>query len=449
MAIRVARLYTGPMDQRANPSLAAALEGALDRYRAANPISARCHARAAEVMPGGNTRSVLFYPPYPLYMAGGEGCRLTDVDGHTYLDALGEFTAGLYGHSDPVIREVLEQALRRGLNLSSHTPGEADLAHEIRRRFPSMELLRFTNSGTEANLMALAAAAAHTGRRKVMVFEGGYHGGVLTFIGGVARVNVPHEFVVVPFNDLDAARAVVAREGASLAAILVEPMQGSGGCIPGTEPFLHGLRELATGCGALLVFDEVMTSRLSVSGRQGLLGIRPDLTTLGKYFGGGMSVGVFGGRAEVIAQYDPNRPDALGHAGTFNNNVLTMAAGHAGLTKVLTPSALAGVNRRGDALRERLNALFAAEGVGLQATGLGSLLTLHATHRPLSNLADLAGTDPRVKELLFFDLLDQGVWIARRGFMALSLPFGEAEVDALVAAMGRVVRQRREVLPRR
>lgn len=435
-----------PRPQPRDP-LQAALDDAHAAYVAANPTSARLHAQACEVMPGGNTRSVLHYAPFPLYMAQGEGCRLTDVDGHVYLDALGEFTAGLFGHSDPVIRDAIEQALRGGLNLSSHTAGEARLAHEIRRRFPSMAMLRFTNSGTEANLMALSAAVAHTGRRTVLVFEGAYHGGVLSFPRAAAPVNVPHAFVVARYNDLAAARAAVQSRRDDLAAILVEPMLGSGGCIPGDPDFLHGLRTLADECGALLVLDEVMTSRLSPGGRQRLLGLRPDLTTLGKWFGGGMSVGVFGGRADVMSRFDPLRPDALGHAGTFNNNVLTMAAGLAALTRVLSDDALAALNDRGDALRERLNAMFARHRVALQATGLGSLLTLHAAARPVRSADDLVAADPRVKELLFFDLLAQGVWMARRGFVALSLPFGPAEVDALVAAVDRVVDARCHLLP--
>jgi glutamate-1-semialdehyde 2,1-aminomutase len=429
--------------------LQAALDAAIARYRAANPTSERLQAEAAQVMPGGNTRSVLFWPPFPLYMAGGEGCRLRDVDGHVYLDALGEFTAGIYGHSDPCIREALERALRDGLNLSSHTAGEAALAREIRTRFPAIELLRFTNSGTEANLMALSAAVAHTGRRKVLVFVGGYHGGVLSFGSGNAPVNVPHEFLLARYNDLAGARELALAHRDDLAAILVEPMLGSAGCIPGTPAFLRGLRALADECGALLVFDEVMTSRLSFGGRQALLGIRPDLVSMGKYFGGGMSIGVFGGRADVIARFDPRRPDALGHAGTFNNNVLTMAAGLAGLQQVLTREALDALNARGDALRGRLNALFAAEGVGLQVEGLGSLMCLHATDRPLASMADLAGLDPRIKELLFFDLLAQGIWMARRGFCALSLPFGQAECDRMVEAFATVVRARRALLPGR
>ena len=426
---------------------AAAVALAVARYRERCPASERQFKAATDVLPGGNTRSVLFHEPFPLTMVRGEDCWLWDADGHRYLDALGEFTAGLYGHSNVAIRDAIHAALAQGLSLSSHTAREAALALEIRTRFRSMELLRFTNSGTEANLLALAVAIAHTGRRKVLVFDGAYHGGVLSFGGGASPVNVPHDFVIAPYNDLEAARAIARRDGGALAAILVEPMLGSGGCIAGEPGFLAGLRELADTCGAMLIFDEVMTSRLSSGGRQALLGIRPDLTTLGKYFGGGLSFGAFGGRADVMARFDPRRTDALGHAGTFNNNVLTMAAGLAGLQQVLTPAALQALNRRGESLRERANGLFTRHGVDLQFSGLGSLMTLHATARPLRAPADAAGTDPSVKELLFFALLERSVFMARRGFIALSLPFGDAEVDAFLAALDDAVGAHRTCLP--
>ncbi|ABE43415.1 aspartate aminotransferase family protein [Polaromonas sp. JS666] len=438
---------TSSMHSATGTALDSALAETTARYRARNPGSERLLRKAADVLPAGNTRSVLFYTPFPLYMARGEGCHLWDADGHRYLDALGEFTAGIYGHSNPVIRQAIVAALQDGLSLSSHTAREAALAHEIQRRFPGMALLRFTNSGTEANLMALAAATAHTGRRKVLVFNGAYHGGVLSFGGGGSPVNVPHDFVVAPYNDLDAVRGLVQTHGPQLAAILVEPMLGAGGCIPAEPAFLHGLRALADACGALLILDEVMTSRLSGGGRQALLGLKPDLTTLGKYFGGGLSFGAFGGRVDVMSRFDPRRADALGHAGTFNNNTLTMAAGLAGLTQVLTPAALDALNQRGERLRERLNGVFKRHAVGLQFTGLGSVMQLHATDRPLRNAADLAGADDRVKALLFFDLLERGIFLARRGLVALSLPFGDAEADEFVAALDAVVTARHALLP--
>jgi glutamate-1-semialdehyde 2,1-aminomutase len=428
-------------------SLDQALAAAIERFRDSNPASARQFEVAAEVLPGGNTRSVLFQWPFPTVMVRGEGCWLWDADGHKLLDALGEFTAGLYGHSAVPIREAIVAALDGGISLSSHTLREVALARELAHRFPSMQLLRFTNSGTEANLLALAVAVAHTGRHKVLVFDGAYHGGVISFGGAAGSVNVPHDWLRAPYNDLDAAAEHVRRDGAQIAAILVEPMLGAGGCIPGTPPFLQGLRHLADDCGALLVFDEVMTSRLALGGRQAQLGLMPDLTTLGKYFGGGLSFGAFGGRREVMQRFDPRRPDALGHAGTFNNNVLSMAAGLAGLHELWTPAAVETLNRRGERLRERCNALFAARGLALQCSGLGSLMTLHATDRPLRSAADLTDADPRIKDLIYFALLERGVFMARRGFIALSLPFGDAEVEQFLAALDEVLATYAAVLP--
>ncbi|MFN9475859.1 aspartate aminotransferase family protein [Acidovorax sp.] len=430
-----------PLDQ--------ALFQAVENYRTRNPRSAALLAEAEQSLPGGNTRSVLFHGPFPLSMERGEGCHVWDADGHAYIDALGEFTAGLYGHSHPVILAAIQEALAGGINLSSHTAREARLAQEIRRRFPSMELLRFANSGTEANLLALAAAKAHTGRGKVIVFDGAYHGGVLTFAGGGSPMNVPHAFLLARYNDVDSVRALVAEHGPDIAAILVEPVLGAGGCIPGEPDFLRALRTLADECGAMLVFDEVMTSRLSFGGRQALLSLRPDLTTAGKYLGGGMSFGVFGGRRDVMERFDPRRPDALAHAGTFNNNVLSMAAGHAGLCQVLTAEVVQALNARGEQLRARFNAVFAQHGVDMGFTGIGSLMTLHATAGPVRSPADLQGTDGRAKDLLFFGLLEEGVFMARRGLIALSLPVGDAECDTLVAALDAVVARHRAVLPAR
>ncbi len=430
-----------------NDALDLALSTALGRYRARHPASARQLEAAAQVMPGGNTRSVLFQAPFPLTMVRGEGCWLWCADGHRHLDLLGEFTAGLYGHTPAAIRAAIISALDDGLSLASHTQREEALAREITQRFESMALLRFTNSGTEANLLALAAALAFTGRRKVLVFEGAYHGSVLAFGGAAASVNVPHEWITAPYNNLAAATEVVQSQGSAIAAILVEPMLGAGGCIAGTPEFLHGLQALARESGALLVLDEVMTSRLSLGGRQAQLGLAPDLTTLGKYFGGGLSFGAFGGRREVMQQFDPRRAGALGHAGTFNNNVLSMAAGLAGLRELWQPAAINALNARGDALRERGNALFARRGLGLQFSGLGSLLSLHPTARPLHSAADLAGCDARVRDLLYFALLERGMFMARRGLVALSLQVGDAEIELFLAALQDVLDAHAAVLP--
>jgi glutamate-1-semialdehyde 2,1-aminomutase len=400
------------------------------RYAQRNPKSFERWKYASAAMPGGNTRTVLFFEPFPLCMARGEGCFLFDVDGHRYYDLLGEYTAGIYGHSHPSIRAAVMAALDSGISLSAHNEAEGELANEILRRFPSMELLRFTNSGTEANLMALATAIAVTGRRRILVFENAYHGGVLSFGDGRSPINVPHEFVIAPYNDVDRVRAVLRDLGSELAAILVEPMLGAGGCIPADPAFLALLASEARRLGALLIFDEIQTSRLSPGGRQQLLGISPDLTTLGKYLGGGFSFGAFGGRADVMSAYDPRKAGHFTHAGTFNNNVFSMYAGLAGLKKVLTPRALIELNVRGDALRESLNLMFAELGTGLRATGLGSIMNVH-----MSGAGDASRA---ARELLFFELLERGFYIAQRGLITLSLPVTD-EITGLFVATAREI----------
>jgi len=404
------------------------LEAARARYIARNPRSAALLAQACSLLPGGNTRTVLFYEPFPLYMDGGEGCRLWDVDQHRYVDFLGEYTAGIYGHSHPVIRKAVRGALERGISLSSHTTGEVRLAQLICQRFASIELIRFANSGTEANLMAITSAIAFTQRSRVMVFAGAYHGSVLTFGAGNTPTNAPYEFILGKYNDTDSVRALIRQSAQTLAAILVEPMLGAGGCIPGDPVFLHMLAQEAQACGAMLIFDEIQTSRLSVSGRQGLLGIKPDLTTLGKYFGGGLSFGAFGGRADLMSQFDPRVAAPIGHAGTFNNNALSMAAGAAGLAEVLTPEALDRLNRCGDELRISLNELFVMLRARLCATGLGSIMNLHVD-------AEDAATRRDIQELLFLELLERGFYIAPRGLIALSLPVTGRETAQFLEAV--------------
>jgi glutamate-1-semialdehyde 2,1-aminomutase len=418
-----------------NINIDAALAEGRERFIERNPKSRALHEEACAAMPGGNTRTVLFYTPFPLVMASGKGCRLRDADDHEYLDFLGEYSAGIYGHSDPKIRAALDQALDGGIDLSAHNLAEAKLARVVCDRFPSIDLVRFTNSGTEANLMALATVTVATGRRKILVFDGGYHGGLLYFGGGGSPVNVPHQFVVARYNDIAHAQELIAAHGHELAAILVEPMLGGGGCIPADRGFLQALREGATRCGAVLIFDEVMTSRLSPGGMQEELGIIPDMTTLGKYIGGGMSFGAFGGRAELMSLYDPRRADALPHAGTFNNNILTMSAGLVGMTEIFTRDAARELTRRGEELRQRLNRLGATRSLPIAFTGYGSLMAVHFSAKPVRTPRDAAEGHQGLKELFFLDMLERGIYLARRGMLILSLPTGAAECDRLVEAV--------------
>ena len=430
----------------ANITLPDAVAEARAVFTRANPRSLALQGEAARHLPGGNTRTTLFHGPFPLRFVKGDGYRLTDADGHSYINFISEYTAGMFGHSHPVIRRALERALDFGINIGGHTELEAKLAAAVRERMPNMERVRFTNSGTEGNLMNVQAARHFTKRNKILVFSGGYHGGVLYFRGGGSPINVPFDVLLAEYNDLASAEALARANASDLACILLEPMFGSTGCIPAEKPFLEGLRRLATEIGALLIFDEVMTSRLHPGGLQGLHGVQPDLTTLGKYVGGGMSFGAFGGRADVMSQFDPARPDGLPHAGTFNNNVLTMSAGYAGLTELLTPEAQLALNRRGDKLRDRLNAIARQAGVALQFTGIGSMLAPHFTLDPIRNEKDADKGDPALKELMYFDLLDRGIYIARRGMIVTNLVHDEAAYAALESAIEDFVRVRRRFL---
>ncbi|HEY8210993.1 MAG TPA: aminotransferase class III-fold pyridoxal phosphate-dependent enzyme [Myxococcaceae bacterium] len=426
-------------------SLDLALAEAADRFRRKRPKTAALHDRARAVLPGGNTRSVLYTAPFPIRVERGEGARLFDIDGHAYLDFAGEYSAGLYGHSHPRIRAAVEEALRVGLNLGAHHTREVELAEAVTRRF-SLDLVRFTNSGTEAGMMAVAAARAVTGRSGILVMRGAYHGGTLSFGAGPDPVNAPFDCVMAELNDVEGTRRLIAERAGDLAAAVVEPMMGGAGCLPAEPAFLRMLREECSHRGTVLIHDEVMTSRLHPGGLSARFGVEPDLKMLGKYIGGGVSFGAFGGRREIMERFDPSRPDALPHAGTFNNNTVTMTAGLAGLTEVFTPAACAALNERGDRLRQALTGAFTEARVPMQVTGIGSLMTLHPLERPPAIPAELKKADQRRRRLLFLDLLDQGIFIAERGMIALSLAIADEDVAQLVGAVRRFAESRRELL---
>jgi glutamate-1-semialdehyde 2,1-aminomutase len=423
----------------------AELAAAVANFKAKRPKTEAQQARAAKVMPGGNTRTVLFTAPFPIRAERAEGAMITDIDGHSYLDLLGEYSAGIYGHSHPVIREAVIEALDGGVNLGAHNSKEVELAEAVTRRF-NLELVRFTNSGTEANMMALAAARCFTGRKKIMPMEGGYHGGTLYFSHGASPVNAPFETVMGRFNDIETTRSLIRQHADELAAVILEPMLGGGGCLPAEREFLAMLRDECSSRNIVLIFDEVMSSRLAPGGLAAQFGIEPDLKTLGKYVGGGMSFGAFGGKRAIMQQFDPSKPNALPHAGTFNNNTLTMTAGVAGLTKVYTPEACVTLNARGDTLRERLNDLFMRSQVRMKATGMGSMINVHPLGGDIVKPEDTEHADKRLKQLLFLDLLDQGIYIAERGFMALSLMIDDEACGRLVAAFEAFIEKRRTLL---
>jgi len=390
-------------------------------FAARNPESARLHEEARRVLPGGHTRTILSHEPFPLTFVRGDGALLTDADGHEYVDLLGDYTAGLFGHGERRVLGAVHEAMAELSSAGAVHPYEQRLARLMCERF-GLDRVRFTNSGTEANLFAITAARMHTGRETILVFRGGYHGGVLFFSTGGAPWNAPYPFVVAPFNDLAETTALIEQQAKDLAAVLVEPMLGSGGCIPAEPGFVQGTFAAARAAGAVCIADEVMTSRHGRSGLAALLGAEPDLRTFGKYIGGGFSFGAFGGRAELMDQFDTSRPGAIPHAGTFNNNVATMAAGCLVLGELYPAEVAESHTARGDRFRTDVAAVLERHELPVTVSGYGSMLALHAE-------------PPELQELLFLGLYVRGVYTAPRGMINLSLPLTDDQLASALAAL--------------
>ena len=418
------------------------------RFAAANPLSRQRHERACAAMPAGHSRQTLYYSPFPLTIARGDGARITDLDGHEYLNLVGDYAAGVFGATCEPIQRAVQEALQAGVSLSGPNTREVELAELISQRIPSIEQVRFCNSGSEACLFASLLARHATRRSKLLVFNGCYHGGFLIFGPTDPPLTVPLPVVKATYNDIDGTRATLRANATDLAAVLVEPMMGSGGCIPGTPAFLAMLREETRRLGIVLIFDEVMTSRLGPGGVQGLRSISPDLTTLGKFWGGGLAFGAFGGSRELMRHFDTRSGGLLSQAGTFNNNVITMSAGLVGARDVYTPDACRRLNALGDALREQLNALGRSLGVAFQATGIGGVLNTHWHDRPIADPSDVDPVNVPIRRLFQLEMIARGYFIAQRGMLNLSLPVQEPDLAGFLQATREYLLEHADALPR-
>lgn len=399
----------------------------VERYLERTQRSAAAYARALRSVAGGTSRQAGHWLPHPLTIVQGQGTRLTDLDGVEYIDAIGNYTSLVHGHAYPPIVAAIEAQVRRGTAWSAGNLPLVELAELIVERVASVDEVRFTNSGTEAANLALLIARAVTGRHQVLMAKFGYHGSVHEFELGHDGLEGPMTRIA-RFGDAAAFEQVLAEHGDRIAAVFLEPVLGSG-VVAAARPFLERVQAAARRAGALFVLDEVITLRLGMGGLQGLLGIAPDLTLLGKIIGGGMPVGGVGGRREFMRVFHPPAP-AVYHTGTFAGNPVTMAAGLVSLRE-LTAERIAAMDRLAERLDQGLCRAAARVGIPFSVNRVGSLLQVFLSERPAAVLPER--TDLDLMKRFHLAALNHGLFIAPRGMVALSTVMDEAEIDESVA----------------
>ena len=432
----------------------------ISEYVAKTARSRALHEEAVAVMPGGNSRTTTFFDPYPFYFQRGQGAHIWDVDGTERVDFNNNYTSLVLGHATPDVVKAVQAAAESGLSFPGPTEHEIRLAEMLVRRVPSVESLRFTNSGTEATMNAVRLARAFTGRPKLAKFEGAFHGThdwVMVSVSGDTKAwgnrrrpkpvawsdGIPpavlKHTVVLPWNDPEACEEILAKEASSIAAVIVDPFMCNAGLLPPLDGFLSKLREVTERHGILMILDEVISFRTAWGGAQERLGIRPDLTTFGKIIGGGLPVGAFGGRRDVMAYYDPRKGGArISQGGTFNANPVTMAAGVATLN-ALTPEAYTRLDVLGDRLRGGVSRLLGNMRRRAQVSGVGSLFWLHWTSETLIDYRSAKAKDVEMPLRVFMGMLNEGILVTPRGLGACSLAMGDEEVDRFVNALARVL----------
>ena len=429
----------------------------LERYVELTPKSRDLWEEAQAYMPGGDTRNSVFWEPYPIYIEHGEGCHTLDVDGTDRLDFIGNMTTLILGNAYPPIVEAVQTQASHGLVYNAPNRYQIRLAKLLCERVPSLDLVRFTNSGTEGTLNAIRAAMSVTGRSKIAKCEGGYHGShdivsvsvrnvpegpperpaALPSVGGLPKEVVEH-VVVVPFNDTDASREILEENRDDLAAVIIEPVLGGSGMVAADRDYLAMLREFTERTGSVLIFDEVISFRVAAGGAQEYYGVTPDMTTFGKVIGGGFPVGAFGGRRDLMELFDPTKGPVVSHAGTFNGNPLTMLAGSITMEH-LTPE----VYQRLDTLTERLR--YGVREVGadlevpLQVTGIGSLFGIHLTDVPVRGWREVSAADKDLTKRMFWGLMNEGILFTNRMVGGVSNAMGEAEIDTFVQTFRQVL----------
>lgn len=419
---------------------------------------------ACRYLPGGSTRSATDSHPYPIYMDRGKGCILTDVDENKYIDFMNNYTVLVLGHAHPRVNQAISEQMQRGVLLGAPSQNQYELGELICERVDSVDRVRFCNTGTEAVMYALRAARAITGRSKMVKMEGGFHGSTeqveisvspdLASAGPAGRPiplpetqgitqGVLQDVLVAPYNDINATEKIINENRKQIAAVIVEPVMGYSGMIPAEKEFLDFLRETTMHNNIILVFDEIITFRLAPGGAQEIYGVKPDLTVFGKIIGGGLPIGAFGGREDIMDIFSPKQEHPMHHSGTFNGNALTMAAGIAAM-KEIDNSLIARINGIGEHLRKGVQRLLDEKGIRGQVTGKGSLMNLHFSTRHVVDLrtakANWDSSLP-VRDLLNLALKNRGIYTPRRVMLCVSSPMTENEIEEALRAFDESLEQ--------
>ena len=433
------------------------------RYVALNGGSSAKHEEAKRWLPGGDTRNSIFWGPFPIYVSRANGSKIVDLDGNERVDFINNMTTLILGHRHQAVIDALRAQLERGVSYPAPTPLVADWGELMCQRVPSLDKVRFVNSGTEATLNAVRAARAFSGKTMLAKCEGAYHGNhdavqisVTPAVGMAGDAEAPDsvlmtrgmmpqsadEIVIMPYNDLENAERIIRAHADELAAVIVEPINGQCGMVPADPEFLEGLRRITSELGILLIFDEVIAFRASRGGAQEYYGVTPDLTCFGKVIGGGLPVGAFGGREDVMSLWDPSATGGpqVSHAGTFNGNPMTAAAGVATLRE-LSPKVYEDLEQKGEYLRKKLRDLISEMEAPMGITGAASLFGIQATSETVRDYRSYATNDDELLEMVFMGMMNEGYLLSSRCAGNVSAAHTYEELDGFVEAFERVLKR--------